>query len=168
MRSLFFVLILSTTTVGCSSKTATEAEPTSDHTPTAAEKPATNHAVDDKATEDLQAKQAEEAKVVDAKAATDVESVKAHAATQTLLQARFDASDRRFNALKAKIPTLSAEKKSNANAAVAEIKANEAAVMAGIAKLRFATLPQWDAAKATVDADSNALDKSIDALDKAM
>jgi uncharacterized protein YPO0396 len=168
MRSLFFVLILSTTTFGCSSKTAKETEPASDHAPTTTDKPATNHAVDDKATEDLQARQAEEAKVVDAKAATDVETVKAHAATQTQLQARFDASDRRFNELKEKISALPAEKKTKANAAVAEVKANEATVMAGIAKLRFATLPQWDAAKATVDVDSKALDKSIDALGMAM
>ncbi|MBL0219776.1 MAG: hypothetical protein IPQ07_38670 [Myxococcales bacterium] len=173
MRSLIYVLILATTTLGCNSRKANEADPASDQSATdhrgTNDVPRTtgDHAADDKATEDLQAKQAEEAKKVDAKAAVDAEAVKAHAAMLTQLQATFDASARRFNELNEKVSKLSATKKNEADRLAAEVKANEATVMASIAKLRDATLPQWDAAKAKVDTDTTTFNKSIDALELA-
>lgn len=163
------------TTLGCGSAkeasdhpasgapTATDQTGTSDRPKAAGE-----HAADDKATDDLAAKRGEEAKTADAKAAADTEAVKAHAATQTQLQTSFDASDRRFNELKEKIAKLSAAKKTKANAAAVAVKTNETAVMASIVKLRDATLPQWDAAKAKVDTDFDAFSKSIDALEKTL
>jgi hypothetical protein len=171
MRSLLLLLVLSTTTFGCGSN---KAKDTSDHpsggTPTASDEPSAtgDHAADDKATDDLEAKRAAEAKAVDTKAAADAETVKAHAATQTQVQASFDASDRRFNELKEKIAKLSSAKKTKAKSAAAEVKTNETTVMASIAKLRDATIPQWDGAKAKVDTDMDAFNESIDALEKTM
>lgn len=166
MRLLFLVLILSTTTFGCGSKKgkATSEQPSSG----TAAPTSTEHAADDKATDDLQAKRAEDDKAVDAKAAADAEAVKAHAATQTQVQTSFDASDRRFNALKERFGKVSAAKKAKANAAAAEVTSNEKTAMASIAKLRDAPLPQWDADKAKVDTDLDAFSKSIDALEKTM
>ena len=170
MRSLLLVLILSTTTVGCGSKNKeTEAAPT--ERASGAEDRTTNAAhrrADDKATEDLQARRAEEAKVADAKAAADADAVKANAATHDQLQAKFDASDRRFNRLEEKVLKLSGTKRKKANAAVAVVKTHEATVMASIVKLREASLPQWDAAKAKVETDSAALDKAIDELETTL
>jgi hypothetical protein len=40
--------------------------------------------------------------------------------------------------------------------------------MAGIAKLRDASLAQWDTAKAQVESDAVALGKSIDALEATL
>ncbi len=171
MRSLVFVLILSATTFGCSSKKEKEAAPTSDHTQNGTnDEPdvPSDHAADDKATEDLQAKRAEEAKAIDVKAAADVEAVKVHAATQIQLQASFDALDRRFTALKERDSKLSAAKQQVTSPLVAEAEKAEAKMMASIATLRDATLPQWNAARAKVDTDSAAFTKSIDALETAM
>jgi hypothetical protein len=172
MRALFFILLLSTTTFGCGSKKGkdTSDHPSNEQSQTSDEqaKGGGEHAADDKATDDLEAKRAEEAKTADAKAAADADATKAHAATQTQVQSRFDTSDRRFNELKEKIGKLPAAKKTKANAAAAEIKTNETTVMASIVKLRDATLPQWDAAKAKVDGDLDAFNKSIDALEKTM
>jgi len=168
MRSLLLVLLLSTTTFGCGSK---EGKETTDHPSVASSDPplATGpHAADDKATEDLQAKHADEAKLADAKAAADAQAVKDHADAQTQLQASFDASDRRFNDLKAKLAKMSAAKKAKATARVDDVKTNETTVMASIATLRDAKLPQWDAAKAKADSDFAAFNKSIDALEKAL
>ena len=168
MRSLLLVLILSTTTFGCGSK---EGKETTDHPSVASSDPplATGpHAADDKATEDLQAKRADEAKAADAKAAADAQAVKAHATTQAQLQASFDASDRRLNQLKEKLATMPSAKKTKANAKVADAKSNETTMMASIATLRDAPLPQWDAAKAKADADLEVFNKSIDALEKAL
>jgi len=166
MRSLLLVLILSTTTIGCGSKEGTD---TTGHpsNPDQAEATAP-HAADDKATEDLQAKRADEAKAADAKAAADAQAVKAHATTQAQLQASFDASDRRLNQLKEKLATMPSAKKTKANAKVADAKSNETTMMASIATLRDAPLPQWDAAKAKADADLEVFNKSIDALEKAL
>lgn len=167
MRSLLFVLILSTTAFGCGSK---EGKDTTDH-PSTFEQPegaAGPHAADDKATDDLQAKRADEAKVADAKAAADAQAVKDHATTQTQLQASFDTSDRRFNELKEKLAKMSAAKKAKANAKVDDVKTNETTVMASIATLRDAKLPQWDAAKAKADSDFAAFNKSIDVLANAL
>jgi hypothetical protein len=171
MRSLFVILTLSTITFGCGSK---EGKENSDHPSSrmaaASDRPEATgeHAADDKATDDLQAKRAEEAKAADAKAAADAQAVKAHATTQAQLQASFDASDRRFNQLTEQIAKLSAAKKKKASAGVAEVKTNETTVMASIAALRDATLTQWDAAKAKADTDFDAFSKSIDALERAM
>jgi hypothetical protein len=166
MRSLLLVLILSTTTFGCGSK---EGKDTTDHPSTSDQPQATGpHAADDKATEDLQAKRADEAKVADTKAAADAQAVKDHATTQAQLQASFDASDRRFNELKEKLAKMSATKNAKANAKVADAKTNETTVMASIATLRDAPLPQWDTAKAKADTDFAAFNKSIDVLASAI
>lgn len=171
MRALLFVLIVSTTTLGCGSKNAND---TSDHAASGQAETSDRsrgsgeHAADDKATDDLQAKRDEEAKAADTKAAADGDAVKAHAATQTQVQTSFDASDRRFNELEANTAKLSPEKKKKANAAAAEVKTNETTVMASIAALRDAPLPKWDAARAKVDSDLDAFNKSIDALEKTM
>ncbi len=176
MRSLLYVLILSMTTFGCDAKkspdsTATAERASNSKSPTSDDQPETNaehHAADDKATEDLQAHRAEKAKAADVKADADADAVKAHAATQDQLQASFDRADRRFNPLKDDVGKLNGAKQRRANAAVTVVKTNEVAMMASIAKLRDASLADWDAAKARVDSDSQALDESIDALEKTM
>ncbi|MDQ3335688.1 MAG: hypothetical protein M4D80_11015 [Myxococcota bacterium] len=170
MRPLLLVLILSATTFGCSKKEKESATTTEGATakPTTGDQPKTDRAADDKATEDLQARRAEEAKAAEAKAAADAEAVKAHAATHEQLQANFDAANRRFNTLKEKADKLTGAKKKNADAAVAAVKTAEATMMANVAKLREASAAQWDAAKAQVEADAVALNKSIDALETAV
>lgn len=167
MRSTLIALILSTMAAGCGSET-TKPAGTAKPAATAEPAPGTAHTADDKATDDLQAHRAEQASAADRQAAADAEAVKAHAEVQQQLQARFDAADRRFNESKEKVATLKGANKKTATAAVATVKTNEATTMASIAKLRDASLAQWDGAKARVDADSDALDSSIDALDKTI
>jgi hypothetical protein len=123
---------------------------------------------DDKATEDLQARRSEEAKATEAKAAVDGEAIKVHAATHEQLQGNFDAADRRFNRLKERAEGLTGARKTQADAAVATNNTHVATAMASIAKLRVATLAQWDAAKALVEADTAALNKSLDTLETAV
>jgi hypothetical protein len=166
MRSLLLVLILSTTAFGC--KKAQESEPTegANAKPNASE--SEHRAADDKATEDLQARRAEEAKTTEAKAAVDGEAIKVHAATHDQLQANFDAADRRFNRLKERAEGLTGERKKQADAAVATNNTNVATAMASIAKLRVASLAQWDPAKAQVETDTAALNKSLDTLETAV
>lgn len=167
MRSILIALILSTMTFGCGSEAAKPAETAK---PAAADEPtaAGGHAADDKATDDLQAHRAEQANAADRQAAADAEAVKAHAAIQQQLQARFDAADRRFNESREKVGTLKGANRKSAVAAVATVKTNEATTMASIAKLRDASLAQWDTAKARVDSDSEALDHSIDTLEQTI
>ena len=170
MRSLLLVLVLSTT-VGCGSNNKDTEATTTERAPVAEGDRTTNAAhrkADDKATEDLQAQRAEEAKATEAKAAADADAVKANAVTHEQLQAKFDAADRRFNRLEEKVLKLTGTKRKKANAAVAVVKTHEATVMASIAKLREASLPQWDAAKAKVQSDSAALDKAIDELETTL
>ena len=170
MRSLLLVLLLSTT-IGCGSNKK-EQETTTERASTAEPADRTTNAehrrADDKATDDLQARRAEEAKATEAKAAADANAVKANAATHDRLQAKFDASDRRFNQLEERVLKLTGAKRKKANAAVAVVKTHEATVMASIAKLREASLPQWDAAKVKVESDSVALDKAIDELETTL
>ncbi len=156
MRPLLLVLILSASTFGCSKKEKESATTTEGATakPTTGDQPKTDRAADDKATEDLQARRAEEAKAAEAKAAADAEAVKAHAATHEQLKEKADK--------------LTGAKKKNADAAVAAVKTAEATMMANVAKLREASAAQWDAAKAQVEADAVALNKSIDALETAV
>ena len=151
MRQFLLLLILSTTTLGCDTKTPEPStagtagtgggtETASNSKPTIVE----HQKVDDKATDDLQARRAEETK----------------------LQSSFDASDRRLSPLAEKAGKLTGTNKQDANAAVALANTNKATVIASIAKMRDATLTQWDAAKAQVVSDSDAFGKSIDALEK--
>jgi hypothetical protein len=167
MRSTLIALILSTMTLGCGSEAA---KPVETAKPATAAEPtgAGGHAADDKATDDLQAHRADQANAADRQATTDADAVKAHAAVQQQLQARFDAADRRFNESKEKAGKLKGANRKSVGAAVATVKTNEATTMASIAKLRDASLAQWDSAKARVDADSDALDSSIDALEKTI
>lgn len=159
MRPFLLALIL--TTLGCSN-TAKDPEIT---TETVSAKPQTAHQkADDKATEDLQARQAIESDKADVKAAEEAEEAKARKATSDQLQANFDAADRRFNELEQKAAKATGTKKKKANAAIAEVKTRETAVMTSIAKLRDGTGAAWESAKQQVDADAAALDKAIDAL----
>jgi len=113
----------------------------------------------------LQARRAEDAKVAEAKATADADVVTAHKATQTQLQANFDATDRRLTALKVEGARLTGTAQKNATIAMAVAQTHEASVLASIAKLREATLTGWEAAKAQVEADSLAFSTSVDALD---
>jgi len=161
MRSLLLGLILSTTMVGCSSEKAKASEAGS-AAPTAAGE---RHAVDDQATEALQAHRAAEATIVDAKAMAEADVVTAHKATQVQLQANFDAADRRLTALKVEGARLTGTARKSATIAIAVAQTHEASVLGSIAKLREATPAGWDAAKAQVEADSLAFTTSVAALD---
>lgn len=162
MRSLLFILMLSTTTFGCDNKEGTKWESKPGLASNA------HRAADDKATEDLQARRAEEAKATEAKAAADADAVAAHKVTHDQLQARFDASDRRLNAMTEEVARTTGTKKKNATAAAAAAATVRPTVMASIARLRDATLAQWDAAKAQVEADAVTFDKAIDTLEATL
>lgn len=163
MRPFLLALILTTTTFACGTSKAKDPETT--NTEVASAKPQSDHAkADDKATEDLQAKNAVAADKADVKAAAKAEEEKARKTTGDQLQASFDAADRRFNELNEKIAKTTGTKKKKATAAAAEVKTRETTVMASIAKLRDLAAADWDATKKQADADVVALDKAIDAL----
>ncbi|MBA3538126.1 MAG: hypothetical protein H0T79_00720 [Deltaproteobacteria bacterium] len=173
MRALTLALLITSTTFGCSkTETTTSTEPATSGTnePAKAKNEVTKLAreVDDKATEVVQAQGAATATANTANAAAEAVLVQAHNDQRATLQKAFDAADRRFNTLKATAATATGTKKAAADAAAADIKTREAAVMAGIAKLRDATGAQWDTIKAQVDVDAAALDKSIDGLEATL
>ena len=156
MRALLFALTISA--VGCGSKTEQKASgdvsATSDHA-----------AQDNKATEAEQARGAAKLEAANAKEAADSDAAKAHKIAHDKLQSDFDASDRKFNALKEKAANVTGAKKKTADTAVAEVTKREATVMASIAKLRDATGATWDSMKTQVEADTALLGKAIDALE---
>ena len=156
MRALLFALVLPI--LGCDTKPVAKGEPA----------PSTRVADDDKATEAEQARGAAKTEAANVKEAADSDAAKAHKATHAQLQSDFDASDRKFNALREQAAKATGAKKTSADAAVAEVTTREAVAMANIAKLRDATGAQWDAMKTQVDADAVALDKAIAALASAL
>lgn len=166
MRAALLALLF-TTTFGCASKAEqTDKAPSNASTTTTDERPRTaNEQAQDKLTEAESARG--EAKVIaeNEKQAADAELAKTHKVTHDKLQSEFDASDRRFNALKEKAGKATGAQKQKATTTVAAIVKQEAAVMAGIAKLRDEANPNWDAAKAEVDTSMAALDKSIGELE---
>jgi hypothetical protein len=163
MRTLLLALTLLVPTYGCGSKTEPKADQAAAGTPSPS-----NREADDKATE-VEGARGEAKTVADnAKEAADKDAAKAHAIVHDELQARFDAADRRFNALKEKAAKATGAKKATADAQVSEVTKREATVMASIAKLRDTTGAQWDPTKTQVETDSAALDKSIDALEKSL
>jgi hypothetical protein len=180
MRSVLLALIISTTAFACTTTpsdvitatgsavgSAIAAAPTGSGE--VAAKPAEeairpNHAADDKATADLQARGEADMKATAAQEALDVEAAKVHGVATDRFQANFDASDRKFNVMKEKAKKVPAATKKTADVVIADIAAREATVMSGIKRLRSATGPAWDTAKAQVEIDSAALDKSIDAF----
>ena len=148
MRSFLLLLILSTTTFGCDTKSSepSTAGGTGGGTESASTKPeiVEHQRADDKATEDLQARRTEEAK----------------------LQSTFEAADRRLGPLGEKAAKLTGANMHDANTAIAVVNTSKTTVIASIAKMRDATLPQLDAAKAQVVSDTDAFGKSIDELEK--
>ena len=160
MRALLFALLVTT---ACSSnkKEATN------HEPAPAPRTAQQQA-DDKATEDLEARNSEKADVATAKAEADADAAKAHAVIGEQLQKDFDVADRRFNALEVKAASATGTTKKRAATAMKDIKARESSVMAGIAKLRDANGDAWDTTKAQVDSDMVALNQAIDSLEKTL
>lgn len=181
MRALLFALLFTVTT-GCGSKTdASKVEPTTERKADEAAKPSSggpgksgngepvvSKAVQDKATEDLQARG--EAKVLaeNAKEAADAEVEKTHKVVLDKLQQDFDVSDRRINPLKEKIAKATGAKRVNADTAATEVKKREKTVMASIAKLRDATGAEWGTTKTQVETGTAALNVAIDALEAAL
>lgn len=162
MRARLFALtiaITATTAIGCGSKKESNADKAAD---------TTSREAQDKATEAEQARGQAKTEAANAQESADAAVAKAHKVTADQLQGDFDASDRRFNALKENAAKATGAKKKSADAAVVEVTKREATQMANISKLRDASGAAWDTTKAQVSADAVALDKSIDALEATL
>ncbi len=174
MRALLLSSLLAAASFGCGSKT--EPTPAASANPPAGEpakaggggSTADHRAADDKATEVEQAKGAAQANATTAKAVLDDDATKVHKETRDRLQASFDASDRRFNALKEKAAKATGANQAGVDQAILEISAREGTVMAGIGELRDASGPTWESTRAKVDADAKALNEKIDALETSL
>ncbi len=171
MRALLLALLITITT-GCSSKTEQSTEQftgkPSEARPSGGVGPAVSVADQNKATEELQARNENKVLEANAKEAADSDAAKTHKVVNDKLQASFDVADRRFNSFKAKVVKVTEPKKASVDAAVADVTKREATVMASIAKLRDASGAAWDAAKTQVEADTVALNTAIDALETAL
>lgn len=168
MRAALLALLL-TTTVGCASKG--DAKPaagssSTEPSPATGERPRTaSEQVQDKLTEAESALGEAKTKALIKLEAAEAELAKTQKGTATELQSAFDASDRRFIALKDQVANATKE---GVRTASAEVAKREAVVMASIAKLRDATVQTWDATKTEVEADLSALDRSIEALEASL
>ncbi len=191
MRALLFALLLPISILGCGSKTDADqpvaAKPSGETAamsvegnsagsasgapdkPVEATPPPAGYtggsAAQETATDVEQAKNVAKVEAATAKENADDNTLKANAVAHAKLQTDFDESDRRFTTLKEKAATATGATKKKADAAIADITKREATIMAGIAKLRNATVAQWNALKPTHDANTAAFNKAIDALE---
>ncbi|CAN5911281.1 hypothetical protein BH11MYX3_BH11MYX3_03790 [soil metagenome] len=173
MRALLLASIIAATSIGCGSKTepapaGSASTPTGEPATASGGATAEHRAADDKATEVEQAKGLAQAEVNSAKTTVEDAAAKLQKAARDKLQQSFDASDRKLTSLKEKAAKLTGTKKREADDAIADISVHEGTVMSGIASLRDATAAAWDAAKVQAEADLNALNNKVDALESSL
>jgi hypothetical protein len=160
MRALLLALLVTTACASDQKEVARDPAPAPPRT--------AQQKVDDKATEDLEARNSVKADVATAKADADADAAKAHSEIGAQLQKDFDEADRRFKALEVKAASATGTTKKRATSTTSDVKTHESAVMAGIAKLRDANGAAWDTTKAKVDSDMVALNQAIDSLEKTL
>ncbi len=123
---------------------------------------------DQKARDAAKAAQDADAKAAAAAKETADAAAKDAADARDKLQKAIDASDRKASSLKEKLAKATGTVRKNADAAAAEVDKRRAAVNASLANLGSATGTAWATARTQVEADTAALDKSIDALETTL